>query len=54
MIANFVFHDLVASPTPHDLLDYHQPHKQGKRVGAIKEETVGNVKELSSELAKIG
>jgi len=39
-----MFHDLVASPAPHDLLDYYQPHREGKCVGAIKEEMRGNVK----------
>ena len=49
-----MFHDLVASPTPHDLLDYHQPHDEPKWAGAIKEEMTGNVKEFLSELAGIG
>ena len=46
MIANIVFHDLVATPTPHNLLDYHRPHNEGKRAGAIKEEMAGNVKQI--------
>jgi hypothetical protein len=46
VIADIVFHDLVAGPTPHDLFDYHQPHNEGKRAGAIKEEMGGNVKAI--------
>ena len=51
MVADVVFHDLVASPTPHNLPDHHQPHREGKWAGAIKEEMGGNVKEFLSELA---
>jgi len=46
VIANIVFHDLVATPTPHNLLDYHRPHNEGKRAGAIKEEMAVNVKQI--------
>jgi hypothetical protein len=46
VIADFVFHDLVACPTPHDLFDHHQPHNEGKWVRAIKEEMGGNVKAI--------
>jgi hypothetical protein len=46
VVANVVFHDLVATPTPHDLLDYHQPHEEGKSAVVIKEEMRGNVKPI--------
>ena len=44
MGADIVFDDLVAAPAPHDLLDRHHSHDEGKREGAIKEEMAGNVK----------
>jgi len=52
MVADFMFHDFVAGPAPHDLLDYHQPHGERKieRV-AIKEEMRGNVKGISDHTA---
>ena len=34
MVANVVFHDLVATPAPHDLLDHHGPHAPGEVIGS--------------------
>jgi len=53
VIANIVFHDLVASPAPHDLLDYHRPHEEwGEWVRVIKEEMRGNVKPIVERARK--
>ncbi|HEV2120923.1 MAG TPA: hypothetical protein VGS11_12575 [Candidatus Bathyarchaeia archaeon] len=50
VVANIMFHDLVATPTPHDLLDRHRSHgREENWLGSIKEEMAGNVKEFPSE-----
>ena len=53
MIANIVFHDLVASPTPHNLPDRHRPHDGGNEARAIKEEMAGKLKSLSNKPADL-